>query len=155
METAEPGLGTQLRILIAKLDGDVQLLYDAVGASFRPRFFPIVQHLIAGEPCTVTTLAQVIQVSQPAATQTIAEMVKLGLIDVAAGTDARERLVSLTPAGRELAEQLRPLWGAVAEAASDLDRELPYPLSKTLAAALDALGRDPFADRVRRKINDA
>lgn len=148
------GLGTQLRMLTTKLDGDVQALYDSMGVPFRPRFFPVVQHLIQEGPCTVSTLARVTGVSQPAATQTIAEMAKVGLVDVAAGMDARERLVSLTIRGQEIAEQLRPLWEAVAEAAADLNRELPYPLAKALAATLEALGREPFVDRVRRKMND-
>lgn len=154
MRSLGPGLGTQLRMVIAKLDGDVQALYDSMGVPFRPRFFPVVQHLIQRGPCTVTTIARVIGVSQPAATQTVAEMAKVGLVDVAAGADARERLVSLTIRGQQAAEQLRPLWQAISEAAADLNCELPYPLSKALAATLEALGRESFADRVRRKMNN-
>lgn len=154
MSISGPGLGTQLRMVIAKLDGDVQALYDSICVSFRPRFFPVVQCLIQRGPCTITSIARIIGVSQPAATQTIAEMAKLRLVNVVAGIDGRERLVSLTAKGGQLSEQLQPLWDAVSEAAEDLNRELPCSLTKLLTATLEALCRESFADRVRRIMNN-
>ena len=146
------GLGTQLRRVTASLDGDVQALYDELGVPFRPRFFPIVQHLLANGATAVSALARVTGVSQPAATQTVAEMAKVGLVAVAGGADARERLVRLTPAGLRLTEQLGVLWNAVSAAATELDSELPQPLSTTLSSTLAALAREPFKDRIRRKM---
>jgi DNA-binding MarR family transcriptional regulator len=148
------GLGTQLRLVIAKLDGDVQALYDELEVPFRPRFFPIVQILLCGVPAPVSTLARATGVSQPAATQTIGEMVRLGIVELSPGQDGRERLVGLTPAGAELAEQLHPLWLAVADAAGGLDRELAHPLSATLEATLDALARKSFRERIQGKMTD-
>ena len=152
--SAANGFGTQLRMLIAKLDCDVQGLYDRTAVPFRPRFYPIVQHLLQHGQTPVTTLSHVIGVSQPAVTQTVGQMAKLGLVDIAAGADARQRLVGLTASGRSVAAQLRPLWDAVAAAAADLDLELPYPLSKVLASTLDALAREPFEDRIQRKMKN-
>jgi len=149
------GLGTLLRLLIAKLDGDVQSLYDDMELAFRPRFFPIVQQLLEAGPTPVSSLARATGVSQPAATQTIGEMSRLGLVETSAGADARERLICLTSDGIMLAERLKPVWEAVAEAARELDRELPQPLFDTLTASLRALDRNPFKERIRRKIHDA
>jgi DNA-binding MarR family transcriptional regulator len=151
---APPPLGTQLRLLTARLDGDVQALYDELGAAFRPRFFPIVQHLLRSGAAPVSTLARATGVSQPAATQTIGEMARLGLVELSPGQDARERLVALSPAGLELVDRLQPLWDAIAEAARQLDRDLPHPLSKLLSSTLDALDREPFADRIRSNMQD-
>jgi len=147
------GLGTQLRALMTKLDGDVQTIYDEAGLPFRPRFFPIVQHLLGHGPATVTALARAIGVSQPAATQTLREMAKLGLVDGQAGADARERLIGLSDRGAELADQLTPIWNAVREAAEELDRQLPHPLSQTVQSALAALDNEPFRERIRRRLD--
>ena len=148
--TEAPGLGTQLRHLIASLDGDVQQIYAALGEPFRPRFFPIVQSLLRHGACSVNALAQATRVTQPAATQTLAEMAKLGLITLSPGRDRRERKAELTDEGRRLAERLHPVWDAVESAAVELDAELPSPLSVTLAGALAALERTPFRERVEK-----
>ena len=146
-------LGSLLRALVARLDGDVQALYGEFGVPFRPRFFPIVRSLLERGPSTVGALAEETGVSQPAVTQTVAEMAKLGLVRSARGKDARERLVSLTPRGADTSDQLQPLWQAIAEAASQLERELPHQLSPILQSALESLDREPFQDRVRRLRN--
>ena len=150
--TQAPGLGTQLRHLIASLDGDVQQIYAALGERFRPRFFPIVQSLLQHGACGVNALAQATGVTQPAATQTLAEMAKLGLVTLSPGRDRRERKAELTDDGRRLAERLCPVWDAVEGAAAELDAELPSPLSATLAGALAALDRTPFRERVEKRM---
>jgi DNA-binding MarR family transcriptional regulator len=148
------GLGKQVRSLIAKVDGAVQAVYDDAGQPFRPRFFPAVQHLIDNGEATITELAAAAGVSQPASTQTINEMTKLGLVASRKAVDGRERSIVLTSRGIDVAERLRPIWDAVARAADELDRELPQPLSKVLAFALDALDREPFTERIRRNLNN-
>jgi len=152
MEMTVPGLGTQLRLLTTRLDGDVQVLYDELGVAFRPRFFPLLQHLLEFGPKSVSALARAAGVSQPAATQTLGEMAKLGLVELAAGADARERLAAPTRKAVQLADQLRPVWESIAAAARELDQELPHGLGETLGSALDALNREPFLERIRRKI---
>lgn len=143
--------GTQLRAVTAKLDGDVQSIYDEMGISFRPRFYPVVQRLRSNGPTRVNDLAKETGASQPATTQTIAEMAKLGLVAASTGSDGRERLISLTPMGERTVEELRPVWLAIEGAAKELNAELPMPLGKLLACALQALDRDSFKDRIRRK----
>src|SRR4030095_5855879 len=122
--TPTPGLGTQLRHLIASLDGDVQQIYAALGESFRPRFFPIVQSLLRHGACGVNALAQSSGVTQPAATQTLAEMAKLGLIALSPGRARRDRKAEITDDTRRLAERLGWVWEAVEGAAAELDAEL-------------------------------
>ena len=153
--TQAPGLGTQLRHLIASLDGDVQQIYAARGEPFRPRFFPIVQSLLRHGACGVNALAQATGVTQPAATQTLAEMARLGLVALSPGRDRRERKAELTNEGRRLAERLRPVWEAVEGAAAELDAELPSPLAATLAGALAALDRTSFRERIERRLPHA
>lgn len=150
----EKGLGTRLRHLIASLDGDVQRMYQELGFPFRPRFYPIVQSLLKGGDSSVTALAAETGVSQPAATQTIHEMTKLGLVILSTAEDRRARRVTLTAEGQRMAESLAPLWDAVSSAAADLDGELPQPLSGTIDAALEALRRRPFHERIRERMRN-
>lgn len=147
-------LGAQLRLLTAKIDGELQAVYDSAGLPFRPRFYPIVQHLLREGSASITALAQATEVTQPAATQTISEMAKLGLVTITSGSNGRARSVSLTAHGQQVSEQLKPIWDAVRDAARELDRELPYPLFDTIAAAIAELRRKPFRDRIRSKVHD-
>ena len=145
------GLGTRLRRLIACLDGDVQVLYDDLGVAFRPRFYPVVRRLTEG-PATVGEIAAGTGVSQPAATQTLQEMRKAGLVEIGRGADARSRRVALTMEGRQLAERLTPVWTAIARAGQGLDAELTHSLSATVDQALDALAGTSFHARIGREM---
>ena len=149
------GLGTRLRHLVAALDGDVQRIYQELGVPFRPRFYPVVQSLLSRGESSVTALAEETGVTQPAATQTIGEMVKLGLLTLSTADDRRSRRVVLTAEGRRMAQTLAPLWEAVRRAAAELDDELAHPLSDTIDAALAALRQRPFHERISERMNNA
>lgn len=150
--TPAPSLGTQLRLLLAKLDGDVQSIYADRGETFRPRFFPVVQQLLNHGPMSVSAMAETVAVSQPAMTQTLTEMRRLGLIAQRPASDGRQRRVELTAKGRNSAERLRPIWQAVDTAAAELDSELPCGLSAVVAAALGALERESFKGRIKERL---
>ena len=150
----EHGLGTLLRHVTAHLDGDLQAIYDEIGVPIRPRFYPIIRQLVCSGPVAVGELAEAAAVTQPAATQTIAEMAKVGLVTIAKGRDGRKHLVSLTSKGSEIARQLRPVWGSVATSVAELDGELSQPLSQFLSEVLEALDREPFRDRIRRAMKN-
>lgn len=146
----EPGLGTLLRVLLAMLDGELNQLYRAQEVDFRPRFYPVFQLLLAQEHATISDIAKHLQASQPAATQTLAEMRKLDLVAYVDGQDRRERIVVLTDKALALARTLTPIWDAVGRAADELDCELSHPLSAILGEALAALKREGFSDRIAR-----
>lgn len=141
------GVGTLLRQLLGLFDGDVQAHYASLGIDFRPRFYPIVRRLIEG-PATVNEIAVAMRATQPAATQTIGELKRLGLVASDPGDDRRERRIALTEEGHRAVEALRPSWLAIERAAAALDRELPCGLKATLEGALAALERRSFKDRI-------
>lgn len=145
------GLGTQLRHLIELLDGAVQDAYAEAGLDYRPRYTPVMRALAGGQPHTVSQIAEAAGITQPAATQTVALMVKEGwLLAQASPTDARQKLLLLSPQGKRLLPKLQACWRATAAAADDLDAELPHPLSETLARAIEALEQRPFSERIRQ-----
>ena len=104
-------LGTQLRHLIELLDGAVARSYDAFDLNYRPRYTPVMRVLIAMESCTIGDIAVAAKVTQPAATQTVAMMLKDGIVQSTPGEqDARQRLISLTERGRAMVPLLQRCW---------------------------------------------
>lgn len=145
------GLGTQLRHLIELLDGAVQEAYTEAGLAYRPRYTPVMRALAGGTPRTVSQIAESAGITQPAATQTVALMLKEGwLMAQANPADGRQKLLCLSEQGKRQMPQLQACWRATAAAADSLDADLPYPLSDTLARAIAALQQHPFGERIRK-----
>jgi DNA-binding MarR family transcriptional regulator len=145
----DKGMGTQLRQLLEAMDGDVAKACADLGlADYRTRFSPIVRALVASGPCSIRELAGACSVTHSAASQTVAQMNRRGLVRLEPGRDARERIVHLTAKARSLLPAIQAEWAATSAAAAALDAELPFPLSDLLAALSEALRRRPFRQRI-------
>jgi DNA-binding MarR family transcriptional regulator len=145
------GLGTQLRHLLELLDGAVHESYAQAGLGYRPRYTPVMRALIDQGACSVCEIAQAAGITQPAATQTVALMVRDGLVEMRqAEHDARVRLLRLTRKGSRLVPRLQTCWRATEVAARSLDNEMTTPLSEALAEAIHLLNARPFGDRIAR-----
>jgi DNA-binding MarR family transcriptional regulator len=145
-----PGLGTRLRHLIELLDGDVALVEEELGLTgFRPRYAPFLRTLATLGPSSIRDLAAAVEVTHSAASQTVAQMDRQGLVSLSPGTDARQRIVDLTAKTRALLPKLEQAWQAAEAAGRELDAELPHPLSEVVIAATEALQRKPLRDRIR------
>jgi DNA-binding MarR family transcriptional regulator len=148
-----PGLGTRLRHLIELLDGDVLAVEEELGLTgFRPRFAPFLRTLATLGPSSIRELAAAVEVTHSAASQTVAQMDRQGLVSLSPGADARQRIVDLTPRARALLPRLELAWAATEAAGRELDAELPHPLSEVVVAATEALRRNPLRDRIRRHL---
>ena len=143
-------LGTQLRHLIELLDGAVGAAYEEAGLRYRPRYTPVMRVLMAQDAVSIGGIAAAAGITQPAATQTVALMIKEGLVFASAGPeDGRQRLIQLTAQGRAMLPAIQRCWQATAGAAASLDADLPFPLSQVLAHAITALESKPFGARIR------
>lgn len=142
------GLGTRLRRVLERLDGDLQQVYLDAGFNYRPRFTPVMKALADGSAKGAQEIARLTRVSQPAASQTLAKMEQLGLVATERGEDARERPARLTDKGRALLEDLQRYWRATEQAALALQVEAGVDLAGALDAVLAALDRKRFKDRV-------
>lgn len=142
-------LGTLLRHTLELLDGDVAAVYDRLGLDgYRPRFSPFVRALVAEGPMAIRELAAAVGVTHSAASQTVSQLARAGLVDLRAGTDARHRIVHLTARARRLLPRIEAEWAATAAAITELDAELPVPLADLLVRIL-AIQRDrPLRDRI-------
>ncbi len=150
MPAPNPGLlGTKLQRLLELVDGGVAEVYADLGlAGFRPRFTPVLRTLLAGGPCPIRDLARATGVTHSAASQTVAQMVRDGLVTLAPGTDARQRIVHPTAKARAIEAALDAEWAATTAAAVALEEELAYPLSQLLDEAYAALTRRPLRQRI-------
>ncbi|MDQ7906186.1 MarR family transcriptional regulator [Phytohabitans sp. ZYX-F-186] len=143
-------VGTLMRHVLELLDGDVAAVYrDAGLPDYRPRFSPPIRALVAAGPMPIRDLAAAVGVTHSAASQTVAQMTRAGLVELAPGTDARQRIVTLTGRARSLLPAIEAEWAATSAAMRELDAELPMPVADLLTAVLAALSRRPFRERIR------
>ncbi|WP_051174132.1 MarR family winged helix-turn-helix transcriptional regulator [Amycolatopsis orientalis] len=142
-------MGTLLRHVLEVTEADVSAFFEDIGlGDYRPRFTPFVRAIVARGPLAIRDLAAEVGVTHSAASQTIAQMARQDLVSLERGTDARQRIVSLTDKARKLMPTLEAEWAATSAAADQLEAELPYPLREVLAAAIEALERKPLRQRI-------
>jgi len=148
-------LGTRLRHLIQLLDGDVSESYSILGIdNYKPRYTSVFRALIQNKVMSIKKLTEWVNVSQPAITQTVNEMEKRGLITRLETDDARERKIRLTAEGLALVPKLEVQWQATVAAANSLEKELPNSLIDTVNAAIDALEKESFKQRMAIDITE-
>ena len=143
-------LGTLLRHLIDLLDADVEGQYLDAGLDYRPRFTPVMRLLSDEGPSLIRDIAEFAGITHSAASQTVAEMVKRGLVSSEAGKDGRERIIQLTPKGQDMMPKLRAQWAATQQAALALEQEIGLPLHDALAEAISAVEKTSFRARLSR-----
>lgn len=152
MKTSEIGLGSSLRALLAALDDGLEEVYAKEGEDFRPRFYPVVRMLLRHEPMKIGELAASAGVSQPAMTQTVSAMHRLGIVEIGEGKDHRARMIRLSAKGREQTSRLQRIWSATARAAEGLEAECDASLSKVARSYLGALERKSFIERIQEEL---
>jgi DNA-binding MarR family transcriptional regulator len=146
-----PGLSTRLRVLLEAMDADVGVALADLGLTdYRTRYSAVIRRLAAG-PGTIGDVAETLSVTHSAASQTVAEMERRGLLALRPGADARQRVVTLTAKAKRLLPAINAEWEATDLASAALEAELPYPLSRLIDELGAALERRPF----RRRIADA
>jgi DNA-binding MarR family transcriptional regulator len=142
-------LGTLLRHVHEVMDGAIAEVYaDAGMPEYRPRFSPPVRALAAEGPMSIRDIAAAIGVTHSAASQTVMQMRRCGLVTVQTGADARQRIVHLTSKARAALPFIEAEWQATERAVAALDAELPMPLEDLLRTVAEALERRPFRERL-------
>jgi DNA-binding MarR family transcriptional regulator len=139
--------------LLESMDDDISALYVASGqAGVRPRFVGPLLFLADVGSATVTELSAARDVTHSAMSQTVSAMAAAELVDVQPGSDARNRLVSLSSKGSALVPLLQVEWSATEAVVRALDEEIDYPLMQAVASILEALKTKPFEDRLREQL---
>lgn len=148
-----PTLGTLLRHLSDLLDEAVGQTYERSGLDYRPRYTPVIRALVDLGPASIRTISKHAGLTHSAASQTISQMSRAGLVKLRPGNDARERIVLLAPKAKDMLPTLGRHWEATNAAAKNLEQELSAPLSALLREAIRALETRPFLDRIDQGIS--
>jgi DNA-binding MarR family transcriptional regulator len=145
-----------LRQLLDAMEADIARLYAERGIDgVRPRFVAPLIRLGRRGGMTIRQLADSLEVTHSAMSQTVAALQRDGLVTTAAGVDARTREVVLTDRAREILPFLEAEWRATEEVVADLDAEIPYALSQVVRDLQAALARRSFHDRIADRIADS
>jgi len=138
------------------MDADIARLYAERGVvGVRPRFSMALIRLHHRGPMTVKELAEQIDVTHSAMSQTITAMRREGLVETSTGHDARTRDVALTGKGRGLVPFLEAEWRATERAWEALEAELPYALTRVVEDVAAALRRRSFLERITHELAPA
>jgi DNA-binding MarR family transcriptional regulator len=152
-EPLEPSHWQSLHRLLADMDDQIAELYRRRGITeVRPRFVGPLILLARHRSLTIRELAELTGRTHSAASQTVAALRQQGLAESAPGDDARTRRVSLTGRGRELVPLMEAEWHATEEAVRQIEREIPYPLTRVVDDIRAVLGRRGFTDRVEDQL---
>jgi DNA-binding MarR family transcriptional regulator len=143
------GLGARMRHVVDLLETDVARVYADLGIDdYRPRFSPVVRALVALGPLSIRDLARAVGVTHSAASQTVAQMTRSGLIVLEPGADARQRIARLTARARDLLPLIEAEWAASDAAAAELEAELPAALGELLLLTERAVVSRPMRARI-------
>lgn len=151
-EMGGAALGARLRRLSATIDADASRVYAASGIRFEQRWFGVINQL-ALAPSSVRQLADLLGITHASISETRQSLERAGLVTSEADPgDARRRLLALSPAGRALVAQLRPLWNAFDDAARELDDEAGG-VTEALASLEQALAQRSLYERIAAMVH--
>ncbi|MGA4844970.1 MarR family winged helix-turn-helix transcriptional regulator [Streptomyces sp. G5(2025)] len=147
--TALPDPWQSLHELLATMDAEIEQVYIERGIKgVRPRFaYPLIRLAHTG-PLTIRELAESLNRSHSAISQTIAAMRKEGLVTSEPGPDARTRRIDLSERGRALVPFLAAEWRATHAAVAELDAEIPYAMTAVVQELRRALESRSMRQRV-------
>ncbi|WP_310588277.1 GNAT family N-acetyltransferase [Dyadobacter sp. CY345] len=114
-------LSTRLQRISDRLRKDGFQIYKENGIDFEPKWFPVIYTLYEKNCLSVGEIASEIGYAHPSTISLLKELEKQKLIfSVKDKTDDRKRLIQLTPKAEDLIEKMKPVWGIMVEAMTDL-----------------------------------
>jgi DNA-binding MarR family transcriptional regulator len=95
----------------------VAQLYDLelAKAGLKTTQFSLLSHVLKLGPLRPGDLAQAMTMDASTLTRNLKPLIAAGWVDLAAGTDGRSRLVTITPAGRDKRAEAQRHWRAAQE----------------------------------------
>jgi DNA-binding MarR family transcriptional regulator len=144
-----------LHQLLAAMDAEIEQVYVERGIKgVRPRFaYPLIRLAHTG-PLTIRELAESLNRSHSAISQTIAAMRQEDLVTSEPGPDARTRRINLTERGRSLVPFLEAEWRATHATVAELDGEIPYAMTAVVEEVRRALEHRSMRERILHHLTE-
>lgn len=112
----ELALATRLKRLADRLSADVSRVYKESELEFEAKWFLILELLSREKTLGITEISESLGISHPAVVQLADQMLAQGLIKASVDEkDARRRLISLTPAGKQMHKKIGPMLEIIRE----------------------------------------
>jgi DNA-binding MarR family transcriptional regulator len=149
-------LGSRLRRLSESFLAEINRAYQNEGIDFDASWFPVFYLLSKNEALSIKELSEQTEVSHPAASQLITNLKNKKLVMSATCTDdGRRQLVQLTDKGRQLLEQILPVWDAILLAMDELLADEPgcRELLPAISSIEKAFRCANLADRISSKLS--
>ena len=145
-------LGTRLKRLGERLQGQTQVLLEQVGVDLPASHFPVLAALERQGDMNVGELTEAVGISQPGVTRMLDKLEKDGLVrSTQLADDRRIRTIALTRQGRQLiTRSKRTVWPMIEAAVADACVGPAQPLLVVLAALEQALATAPLGIRAER-----
>ncbi|SRR4051794_21351845 len=145
-----------LHRLLARMDAEIGQVYtDRDIKGLKPSYVLELLRLHANGPMTITELADSVGRTHSALSQKVSAMRTAGLVRTVPGKDARSKKVTLTAKSKKLVELLAAEWRATEAAITELEAELPYPMTQVVRDVEAALARKSFHDRITEKLRES
>lgn len=138
--------------LLHAMDQDIEAVYSSRGRSVGSRTVGPLIALSRRGPMSVKELAIDREVSHSAMSQTVAGLVRDGLVRSDPGADARTRVISLTPEGEQLVPLVRAEWRSTESVTRALDAEIAHPIMRAVEAINAALAKKSFRERLEEAL---
>jgi DNA-binding MarR family transcriptional regulator len=140
--------------LLADMDDEIARVYADNGIEdLKPSWVLEIVRLRARGPMTIAELARSVGRTHSALSQKVAAMRAAGWLETTPGRDARSKTVALTPKAERVAALLAAEWRATEAAITELEAELPYPLSQVAVDIRAALSRKSFHSRITEHLS--
>jgi DNA-binding MarR family transcriptional regulator len=135
--------------LLSDMDDEIARVYADNGIEdLKPTWVLEIVRLHARGPMTIAELARSVGRTHSALSQKVAAMRAAGWLATTPGRDARSKRVALTPKAERVAALLAAEWRATDAAITELEAELPYPLTRVTEDIRAALARKSFHARI-------
>ena len=143
-------ISTRLQRLSDQLRKDGMLIYKANGIDFEPKWFPVIYTLHLRQVLSVVEIASEIGYTHPSTISLLKELEKEKLIRSKRDkADERKRLIQLSAKGQELIERMKPVWGVMVEALTELSAT-QNNLMLAIAEVEEQMKKLSFFERAKR-----
>jgi ribosomal protein S18 acetylase RimI-like enzyme len=146
-EGAETFLGSRLKRLAERMQGGASRFVGSLGLEVQPTHMGLLAALDRA-PMTVGQLVDAVGASQPGVTRGLGQLIEMGLVESARGTDQRSKTMRLTPAGAAAMVRIKlQVWPRLEQAVKAVTDGLSGGFLEQIAAIEAALAEKPLEVR--------
>jgi DNA-binding MarR family transcriptional regulator len=151
-ELGELALATRLKRLSERLANDVNKVYKELNLNFESKWFLVLELLSRRQTLSIVDIADELKLTHPAIVQFVDQMLDAGLIMAKKDSkDGRKRMVSLSPAGFKLLDDLAPVLQVIKTENARWLREANSNLLQVLGELEKALDEKSMYQRVKEQ----